>query len=305
MSGTVLFKGFQIKDQREEIEYVAYEKEREAKKLKEAKMSKELGKFLKYVAEGEQDKAENLLKNNHKLTLQKGDLMDLSKRRFKGITGFQYALWALDWHMWRMILNYLPKEAAALQLAELEAEGTVYGKHFNLAPLVEALNMYTNKNGSNQHWCKVVGRNQLLLPTHIVNQYCNPARGFYPCPDFTEEVLIRSRRCNMGEWFTCEYNGQKLGDGFGVLRYNFKFAEAWRKDELPSKKTLYSALSPIKEPSNRNVAADVAALERLWEIRLQQLNDLKSELEYLNSVKNLLKTYFPSMLASTVLEYCG
>ena len=57
-------------------------------------------KFLTFVAEGEQDKAEAMLQNNPALVLVPGDVADLSKRTFKAITGFQYAVWALDWHMW-------------------------------------------------------------------------------------------------------------------------------------------------------------------------------------------------------------
>ena len=60
---------------------------------------KEVEEFLRLVAEGEQDKAEAMLKSNSALALVPGDVTDLSKRSFNGITGFQYAVWALDWHM--------------------------------------------------------------------------------------------------------------------------------------------------------------------------------------------------------------
>lgn len=59
----------------------------------------EIEKFLMLVATGEQNKAEALLKKNAVLALASGNVTDLSERTFTGITGFQYAVWALDWHM--------------------------------------------------------------------------------------------------------------------------------------------------------------------------------------------------------------
>ncbi len=54
---------------------------------------KELQEFLKFVAEGEQDKAEAMLKKNPALALTPIDVTDLSKRIFQNITALQYALW--------------------------------------------------------------------------------------------------------------------------------------------------------------------------------------------------------------------
>ena len=92
----------------------------------EAKVNKKVSEFLMYVVTGEQDKAERLLKESKSLALQRGNIKDLSGRTFIDITGFQYALWALDWHMWKMLLKYLPKENAAEQLEELDDKGIAY-----------------------------------------------------------------------------------------------------------------------------------------------------------------------------------
>lgn len=136
------------------------------------------------------------------LALERGTVTDLAKREFKNITGFQYAVWALDWHMWRMLLKYMVKEAAALQFGELEEKGTAHGKHFSLTPLIEALAGYAQNCNAwyraekweemRVYWCKEVGGKQWLLPAHVVNEYCHPTRPFYPCPEFREDNLIRS-----------------------------------------------------------------------------------------------------------------
>src|SRR4051794_1480736 len=81
-----------------------------------------LNQLLQYVVEGEQDKAEELIKKDKTLLYQAGSVKDLSDREFKSITAFQYALWAFDWHMYTMIQNYLPLEAQITQWQSLEKE---------------------------------------------------------------------------------------------------------------------------------------------------------------------------------------
>ena len=84
-----------------------------------------------HVAFGEQDEAKEMLKINPELLLHKGDVTDYSNRTFKGITAFQYALWALDWHMWMMIKKYLPDDVAAAQLSDQQPNKPLklYKKH--------------------------------------------------------------------------------------------------------------------------------------------------------------------------------
>ena len=72
------------------------------------------------------------------MALASGSVIDLSKRRFAKITAFQYALWAMDWHMWTMLLKYLPKPEAAAQAHALEERGTEHDKHFSLTVLTQA-----------------------------------------------------------------------------------------------------------------------------------------------------------------------
>ena len=170
--------------------------------------SKEVNQLLQHVANGEQDEAETWIKKYPGFLLCKGNVTDLSKREFKDITAFQYAVWALDWHMWKMLLKYMPAASAAEQLAELEARGTAHGKHASWQGLIDAYGRYeTYRNEKNYSaceavWVRGIRGSQLLLPAHVVNEYCHETRAFYPLPDFSEiDVLPRSRKCGGVDWY--------------------------------------------------------------------------------------------------------
>ena len=169
-------------------------------------------KLLLHVARGEQDEAEAMLKikGNEFLLLHKGKVTDYSNRTFNSITAFQYALWALDWHMWKMLRTYLDvadPSAAARQLQDLESNGpglgnADHGKHYDFTPLMQALKTYVDqfdalyaaqKYGDLQSlWIKGVGGAQCLVPAHVANEYCRPDRPFHPRPTFTEDTLPRT-----------------------------------------------------------------------------------------------------------------
>lgn len=190
---------------------------------------KEVEEFLRLVAEGEQDKAEAMLKSNPALALVPGDVTDLSKRTFTNITGFQYAVWALDWHMWTMIKKYLPHEDARKQAQGFETGSWVsqHGVSANWQNLLDAQQKFfaecdaQNWNVANITWVQQVGGMQLLLPAHVINEYCRPSRSFSPCPDFSKlepDGAWRVRVTNNGEWFTAKVNNGSIGIGFGVAR---------------------------------------------------------------------------------------
>ena len=198
----------------------------------------QLQQLLRYVAEGEQDKAEALIQTDKNLLLHAGTVRDLSGREFKPITAFQYALWAMDWHMWTMIQKYLPQEAQAQQLQELETKGTAYGKHFSLQGLTGALQTYVDNaekwnydQRAEDQWCKKVGGEQKLLPAHVVNEYCRADRPFEPCPSEWESKLPRSVALSVwdstqskrvdGAWFIPPSSKDGLGLNYAFLRYNW------------------------------------------------------------------------------------
>jgi hypothetical protein len=193
--------------------------------------SVEVEKLLGLVAEGEQDKAEAMLKANPSLALAKGRVRDLSKRRFEAITALQYATWALDRHMWTMLLKYIPKEQAASQLRETGSWVKTHGIHAGmpggpLDKLCKAYDSYAGSGYSAEHWQKQIGGAQLLLPAHVVNEYCRTDRSFSPCPKFDELILPRTQKIDEGEWFSAVYNGGKIGDKFACFRWSGTEARA-------------------------------------------------------------------------------
>jgi Leucine Rich repeat len=163
-------------------------------------------KFLKLVTEGAQDEAEAMLIENPGLALEEGDVVDLSKRMFRSITGFQYAVWALDWHMWKMIRKYLSDEKALMQAQRFETGSWVqdYGKDAVgiLNNLIAAYQRLFIRSNSLNFYDLDVMRVQLSLPVHVINEYCHPTRPFYPCPKFDEvSIFPRNRQTDKGEWF--------------------------------------------------------------------------------------------------------
>jgi serine/threonine protein kinase len=168
----------------------------------------EVKNFLKLVADGEQDQAEALLKETPELALYPIDVMDLAGRSFKNITGFQYAVWALDWHMWMMIRKYLPNDKAAEQVQSMKNGSWVsqHGVSASWQNLLNALQKFTDLcnatmwSEAGTQWNKQVGGAQRFLPMHVVNEYCRADRPFEPCPDFNSTVpLPRTRMTDKDE----------------------------------------------------------------------------------------------------------
>ncbi|MDF3055664.1 MAG: hypothetical protein K0Q74_1571 [Gammaproteobacteria bacterium] len=283
--------------------------------------------FLLFVVAGKQEQAEKMLKKNPRLAEAKGTVTDLSDRTFENITGFQYALWALDWHMWKMVLKYLPEEKAALQMEELECHGTRHGTYFSFEPLLCALDEYIrnydkwrNKwlpwgDERKKHWYEQVGEAQLQLPAHVINEYCRTDRSFCPTPSFedtkdTMEYLPRTMKTNKGGWFTAEHNDGKLGVGFAVLRGDLSKATCKEGHNISTKGMVYAAgaaMSQISVLSSFGITTflsngiesdednekkcqkfDYKALKFLSKARLRQLEELKSTL--------LLKSASPERL---------
>ena len=246
-----------------------------------------LNQLLQFVAEGEQEKAEKLIQKDPRLLLLSGDVKDLSGREFKQITAFQYALWAVDWHMWTMIQKYLPKEDQEIQLRELEIRSTAYGKHFTLTGLANALQFYVDnalihRNGywrlnwsAETYWSQGVGQEQKLLPAHVVNEYCRLDRTFNPCPMEWKSELPRTRETESTSWFTPLASGVELGSAYAFYRDNAKQVVHRQAPEWPYNK--YSINTSEPACATKGVIADLKALQSLWEVRTQQLKLLKSQ----------------------------
>lgn len=243
------------------------------------------------MAEGEQDKAKAMLDVNKNFALVPADVIDLSKQEFKGITGFQYAVWALDWHMWKMIRSYLTTEEAKLQCEEMDTGAWVnkHGIHANWDNLIIALKIYIDNYDSwtgeqcKIHWIQQVGGAQVLLPAHVVNEYCHPARSFEPCPNYTTaDPLPRARRVEVydngsvkdgGEWFICSLFGQELGKTFAFYRGARPSADGAVRGIATWCMRIGKLVSML----------DHAGIAALYSARTRQRNDLITELQPKNS----------------------
>lgn len=258
-----------------------------------------LSEFLKCVAQGEQTLAESMLQKDPSLALGTGNLTDLSHRHFENITGFQYAVWALDWHMWSMILKYLPQAMAVQQSQDfekgswLQSQGLHAGTY--LEQLVLALKTYLKKHPKwteaerHQHWHQI-GNFQLLLPVHAVNEYCRFDRSFRECPTFMESTLPRTR-CLLGggTWFESgPRRSERLGES-AVYRGGYHlWPHAPSKSEIANRIMVPTGWSSMRS----HIQMDCKAMEALTAIRLQQRAALVLELQTVTepSVNEALNT---------------
>jgi hypothetical protein len=187
------------------------------------------GKFLKCIAYGQQDKAEQLLRDVFKGQPEKiqaalqyqGKFTDYSGRTFN-CTAYEYAYWAKDTHMCRMLERHMDDATKAYLFARIneieridvgtgQPVGLAYHQgglehrsaHFDLTPLISALQRYVdgydnwertnNSDAMKAAWMEV-GLAQRDIPVHVLNEYCHPDRSFDPRPEFNEERLPRNIR---------------------------------------------------------------------------------------------------------------
>ena len=183
----------------------------------------QMRQFLPGVAKGKQNEADALLTassgNKQVLLRTPGVFTDYSGRTFN-CTAYEYAYWAKDTHMCRMLERHMDDETKAYMLAridEIERRNADTGQpmglgysqgglehrsaHFDLTPLKNALQQYVDsydnwKRENNLDAMRAarreVGILQRDLPVHVVNEYCHPDRSLSPRPEFNEEALPRS-----------------------------------------------------------------------------------------------------------------
>jgi hypothetical protein len=170
----------------------------------------EVHKLLHYVTRGDHEAVKTMLKNDMSLIFRRGVITDCSGREFENLSPFEYALWALDKHMWAAMIACIPqneegrKVFAQLinQYNKVNTIGVTYklnGKtiteqHFDfnntlikeLQAVVDAINTPGAKDWDaiDKQWIEGVGGAQKLLPMHVVYEYCSD-EPFYPVPTFT------------------------------------------------------------------------------------------------------------------------
>lgn len=170
--------------------------------------------FLQHVAYGKQNEAEHLLQKDvdmaqELLTARKIPFTDYSGRTFT-CTAYEYAYWAKDTHMCRMLERYMDDQTKSIILKRVQniekligpelvkkPKGLVYTQngtehrsvHFELTPLKDALNAYIkayrqSPKATDADWDALdilwikVGLPQRELPAHIAQEYCHPRRSF-------------------------------------------------------------------------------------------------------------------------------
>ena len=153
--------------------------------------------FLGYVMNGQQEQAEALLMTNSVYARMRGSITDLAGRKFENITGFQYALWALDCNMWRMIQKYLSQDEAWRQVQE---PSLAYGECFSLKRLSDAYesllkNWWKTINLEREnHWNLSVGRMSREIPIHFFQEFRQLEKNLVEIPNFDSDEDYRLSR---------------------------------------------------------------------------------------------------------------
>ncbi len=202
-------------------------------------------KLLHHVVRGKHDAVQSMLKNDMSLIFKRSKVTDCSGRTFDNVSAFEYALWALDKHMWaEMIACISPNEEGREIFLQLIAQynkvnrdgvtyrlnaKTVTEHHFDfkntiikeLQIQVDSINTPGVKNLDtiNKQWREGVGGAQKLLPMHVVDEYCSN-EPFYPVPQFTSQPKSSKQFYNwtiekVENWFS---NDSKLGANFAIYK---------------------------------------------------------------------------------------
>lgn len=80
--------------------------------------SRNLLHLLHHVTRGEHDVVAAVLQQDISLIFKQGEVTDCSGREFYNISGFEYALWALDKHMWAKMITCVPQNEEGREVFE-------------------------------------------------------------------------------------------------------------------------------------------------------------------------------------------
>ncbi|QBR83804.1 hypothetical protein E3983_05240 [Legionella israelensis] len=210
-------------------------------------------KFVHLVALGEENAAKAMLKTDIDLLLKKERVTDYSGRTFEKVSAFQYALWAMDSHMWQMMLECLQEAAnegkdgrveeirakLLTHYKEVQDEGLNYTlndeahtrvegeHHFNFQPLLDALDTYVKnyhqwgREQREERWCRKVGYAQRQVPAHVAQEYCRSDLPLDQSRSFKEVNFPRGLKFyhwgsdQMKSWFPLSWD-DGLGFDFGM-----------------------------------------------------------------------------------------
>jgi hypothetical protein len=244
--------------------------------------------LLHVVARGEQDMADRLLEaclDKQFLLTASQSFTDYSRRTFN-CSAFEYAWWAKDTHMCRMLMNHMDNDTKVEMLNRcnvIEEQGLIYkqhegtkrSKHFDFQPLKRALEkyvdgFYTWEKANNWGDIKAawmdVGKAQRDIVAHVAQEYCTSDH----CSRFNEKSFRRKLTFynwvseKEESWFTFGGdNNSGFGVDFAVVRVD--------RDNRWYTASARAGLMPA-------AAFNLAAITRLDEMRNDDLTQLRQEL---------------------------
>lgn len=198
--------------------------------------------FLKAVAYGQQNVVDLLLKDNphaQKLLTTAATFTDYSGRTFH-CTAYEYAYWAKDTRMCRMLEGHIDKnEDTKTMIFECvkkiegidalpgEPKGLPYqqngiqhrSSHFDIMPTIKALENYMDaydrwhartindwSDRSQQDAWLEVGKTQCDLPAHYAQEICDKGRSFATLPSFNvdKDDIPKETLSRSFEFYNCE-----------------------------------------------------------------------------------------------------
>ncbi len=261
-----------------------------------------LNKFLQRVAYGEQDKAEHLFTELYQGNVEKIQIALCCQKRFTDYSGrtfhcsaYEYAYWAKDTHMCRMLERYMDDATKATMLARInEIErideatqkpvGLKYQQngaehrsaHFDLTPLITALHEYvngyhewaaaSNAAAMSAAWMKV-GMAQRDVPAHVAHEYCRQDRSFDPLPSFNvdRDDIPRETLPRVLAFYTWNNNLDESWFPLGPVGSGLGFDFALMRTASAA------AWSTPGFHVEASAAVDLAAITRLDEVRTVDL----------------------------------
>ena len=214
--------------------------------MPELQVRVQLRDFIYHIARGEQNDAENTLQERSEIAQQllctPGTFTDYSGRTFN-CTAYEYAYWAKDTYMCRMLEKHMNDTLKLQMLAlveEIERVGLTFhqqGKtyksaHFDMTLLKKALLNYvqgydkwecrSNWEAMKAAWMQV-GLAQRDVPAHVAQEYCRQDQFFELMQSF-EEMLPRVLTIynystdKHESWFPLQSSTSGFGFDFAVSR---------------------------------------------------------------------------------------
>lgn len=240
---------------------------------------KKITKFVNDVANGDLSKVKHALQKHPELLFKKTIVViDPANRSFKNISGLQYAAWALDTTMLKMMIEIAIKTPAQRQEAFKQLDGfkTEHGEHFDLDDLIKALTdfdnemAFCNERQRTAIWQKKVGLAQKLLPAHVVFEYCNTKTPFNSKTKFdNKDSAVRDCKGKSVSAKIFNVDGERMS-WYSLFENGYAVYKGEEKQALA-----------LWDPTlKNNLKLDIEALKRLKEIREAEYFVLVYHLEH-------------------------